>query len=275
VLLERFDAARIIDLIERHKVEYTIMVPIMLQRVARVPGVEKRDFSSIRAVLYGAAPLPGWVARAWFGFIGPEKFYIAYGGTERIGQTMATGVEWLAHEGTAGKPVATLMKILDAEGNEVPVGEIGEIFMKNTAVAKPFDYIGAKAKITEDGFSTFGDMGYVDKDGYLYIVDRRVDMVISGGANIFPAEVETALSEHPKVADVVVIGLPDEEWGRRVHAIIEPSPGVTLTEAELREHCKARLASYKVPKSFEFLPKMPRSAAGKLSRGALTAERSR
>jgi bile acid-coenzyme A ligase len=274
VVMERFDAARAVDLIERRRVQFAIMVPIMLQRIARVPGVETRDFSSIRAILYGAAPLPHWVAHAWFKLIGPEKFHISYGGTERIGQTTCTGVEWLAHEGTAGRPVASELKILDAEGRELPVGEVGEIFMKSQVTAKPFDYVGSNPpKTTPDGFATFGDMGWVDKDGYLYIADRRVDMIISGGANVFPAEVEKALSEHPKVADVVVIGLPDDEWGRRVHAIIEPAEGAAPTEAELKEHCRARLAGYKIPKTYEFIARMPRSAAGKLSRGALTAER--
>jgi len=274
VLMERFVPERAVDLIERHKVNYSVMVPIMLQRIARVEGVRQRDFSSIAAILYGAAPLPGWVARAWFDLIGPEKFYIAYGGTERIGSTIATGVEWLAHEGTVGKAVGCTLKILDPDGRELPPGEVGDIFMKSTISAKPFEYLGAAPpKTTPDGYATFGDMGWVDKDGYLYIADRRVDMIISGGANVYPAEVETALSEHPKVADAVVIGLPDEEWGRRVHAIIEPAEGAVPGEAELKEYCRARLAAYKVPKSFEFVAKMPRSAAGKVNRGTLTAER--
>ncbi|HYV89273.1 MAG TPA: feruloyl-CoA synthetase, partial [Candidatus Polarisedimenticolia bacterium] len=193
---------------------------------------------------------------------------------ERIGSTIATGVEWLAHEGTVGKAVGCTLKILDPDGRELPPGEVGDIFMKSTISAKPFEYLGAAPpKTTPDGYATFGDMGWVDKDGYLYIADRRVDMIISGGANVYPAEVETALSEHPKVADAVVIGLPDEEWGRRVHAIIEPAEGAVPGEAELKEYCRARLAAYKVPKSFEFVAKMPRSAAGKVNRGTLTAER--
>jgi bile acid-coenzyme A ligase len=275
ILIEKFDPAHAVDLIERHKVQYSVMVPIMLQRIARVPGVEKRDFSSIVAILYGAAPLPGWVARAWFELIGPEKFFIAYGGSERIGQTIATGVEWLAHEGTVGRAVSSELKSLDPEGHELPPGEIGEIFMKSQLAARTFDYRGATPpKTTPDGFSTFGDLGWVDKEGYLYIADRRVDLIKSGGVNVFPAEVETALSAHPAIADVVVIGVPDAEWGKRVHAIVEPSDAARPpSEAEMRQWCKERLSPHKVPKSFEFVAKMPRTAAGKVNRGALTKER--
>jgi bile acid-coenzyme A ligase len=275
VLMEKFDPARAVDLIERHKVQYSVMVPIMLQRIARVPGVGQRDFSSIVAILYGAAPLPGWVARAWFDLIGPEKFFIAYGGSERIGQTVATGVEWLAHEGTVGRAVASELKILDADGNELPAGEVGDIFMKSQVAARMFDYRGATPpKTTPDGFSTFGDLGWVDKDGYLFIADRRVDLIKSGGVNVFPAEVETALSEHPALGDVVVIGVPDPEWGKRVHAIVEASdPASPPSEAQLREWCKERLSPHKVPKTFEFLTRLPRTAAGKVNRGALAKER--
>lgn len=276
VVMEKFDPARAVDLIERHRVQYSVLVPIMLQRIARLPDVRKRDFSSIVAILYGAGPLHGWVARTWFDLIGPEQFFIAYGGTERIGTTMCTGADWLKHEGTVGRPVLSEMKILDPDGRELPPGEVGEIFMKSQMALKTFDYVGSAApKTTADGFATFGDMGWIDADGFLYIADRRVDMIKSGGVNVFPAEVENVLTEHPAVADAVVIGLPDEEWGKRVHAIIEPSdPAKPPTDAELREWCKARIAGHKVPKTFECVGKMPRTAAGKVNRGALTAERS-
>jgi bile acid-coenzyme A ligase len=220
--------------------------------------------------------LPDWVARAWFELIGPEKFFIAYGGSEKIGQTMATGVEWLAHPGTVGKAVLCELKILDADGRELPAGETGEIFMKSAIAPKTFEYFGAAPpKTTADGFATFGDMGWVDSDGYLYIADRRVDLIKTGGVNVFPAEVETAITAHPAVSDVVVVGLPDPEWGRRVHAIVESAdPAHPPREAELREWCKSRLSPHKVPKTFEFVDRIPRTAAGKVNRGALTAERS-
>jgi bile acid-coenzyme A ligase len=282
VLMERFSPEQAVDLIIRHRTNCVMPVPLMLQRMARVPGVAGRDFSCVEALLCGAAPLPAWVARFWMERVGPKRFYIAYGGTEQIGLTMANGEEWLEHEGTVGRPLGCELQILGVGPTEVaskdrvlPPGEIGEIFMRNTAGAKTFEYIGATApKATADGYSTFGDLGWVDADGYLYIADRRVDMIVSGGANVYPAEVEAALSEHARVSDAVVIGLPDPEWGRRVHAIIEPAGGAPAPDArELREHCRARLAPYKVPKSFEFLDKLPRSVVGKINRGALIEER--
>ena len=275
VLLERFDAARAVDLIERWRVTYIVMVPTMLQRIARLPDVKERDFSSIEQILYGGAPLAPWVAHAWFDLVGPERFTFSYGGTEGIGLTMTRGDEWLEHEGTVGRPVNCEVRILDEDDDELAAGQIGEIFLRSEDTGPTFSYIGAAMpRRTSDGFSTFGDLGWVDEDGYLYIADRRVDMIITGGANVFPAEIEAALSEHPGVADVVVVGLPDEEWGRRLHAIIEPHDSSAVpTDEELRAHCKERLAPYKSPKSFEFVAKMPRSAAGKINRSALTAER--
>ncbi|MGE0309500.1 MAG: feruloyl-CoA synthetase, partial [Acidimicrobiia bacterium] len=154
-------------------------------------------------------------------------------------------------------------------------GEIGDIYFRREGLPPPFTYVGASPPaVTADGFSTYGDLGWVDADGYLYVADRRVDMIISGGANIYPAEVEAALSEHPSLADVSVVGLPDPEWGRSVHAIIELLPDeVVPTQDQLREHCRVRLAPYKVPKSFEIVDKLPRTEAGKINRSALVAER--
>lgn len=275
VVMERFDAALAVALIERHKVNTAITVPTMLQRIAEVPDVKSHDFSSIEAILYGGAPLAGWVVRAWFDLVGPEHFFFSYGGTEALGLTMARGDEWLAHEGTVGRPVGCELEILDDEGNEVPTGEIGNIFMRQLSGASTFVYVGANMpKRTPDGFTTYGDLGWVDADGYLYIADRRVDMIISGGANVYPAEVELALSEHEGVADVVVIGLPDPEWGQRVHAVVQPVDHAhPPAEEDLRAHSRARLAAYKVPKSFEIVERVVRSDAGKVSRSALVAER--
>ncbi|HLN17241.1 MAG TPA: AMP-binding protein [Acidimicrobiales bacterium] len=274
VVMERFDAALAVDLIERWKVNTTIAVPTMLQRIAQLPDVRSRDFSSIDSVLYGGAPVAPWVVRVWFDLIPPEKLWFAYGGTESLGLAMAHGGEWLEHEGTAGRPVGCEVRILGPGGEELPTGEIGEIFMRRLDGSKTFDYIGATARTTEDGFGTFGDLGRVDEDGYLYVADRRVDMVVSGGANVYPAEVELLLTEHPGVGDVVVVGLPDEEWGQRVHAVIEPAdPAHAPTEDDLRAFCRERLAAYKVPKSFEFVERVPRTAAGKVNRSAIVAER--
>jgi len=275
VLMEKFDAARAVDLIERHRVNLSIMVPTMLMRIARLPDVRERDFSSIQRIIYGGASIPEWVVRVWFDLIGPEKFLFSYGSSEGLGLVLGTGDQWLDHPGSTGVPATCDLKIVDEDGNEVPPGTVGEIYMRPHEPGPPFVYVGAEMPPpTPDGFQSIGDMGWVDDDGFLYIADRRRDMIITGGANVFPAEVEAALSEHPAVADQVVVGLPDDEWGHRVHAIVEPVAGAELpTEDELRAHCKERLASYKVPKSFEFIDQLPRTSAGKINRGALAEER--
>ena len=275
VVMERFDAERVVDAIERHRVNYTIMVPTMLQRIARLPGVEKRDFSSFDSVLYGAAPIADWVVRAWFDLVGPEHFFFSYGGTERFGICMCSGVEWLEHPGTVGVPQNSELRILDEDGKDLPPGEVGEIFMRSLALGAPAEYVGAPpAQGTDDGFKSYGDMGWVDDDGFLFIADRRVDMVVTGGANVWPAEVEAALTEHEGVRDAVVIGLADPEWGRRVHAIVEPvDPGNPPTDDDLRAFCRERLTPYKVPKTFEIVAGALHSEAGKVNRSALVAER--
>ena len=276
VLMEHFDAEQAVDLIERHHVNHTVLVPTMLQRIARVDGVRSRDFSSIERVIYGGASLPEWVARVWLDLVAPERFMFVYGGSEQLGATMCDGRDWLAHPGTSGIPVDCDVLILDADHAPVPTGAVGEIYMKLWGVAQPFEYIGTETpQPIRDGFRTYGDMGYVDADGYLYVVDRRQDMIITGGANVFPAEVEAALSDHPQVADVVVVGVPDPEWGHRIHAIVQPADAARPPTAdELRAHGKERVASYKVPKSFEFVAQLPRTAAGKVNRSQLAAQRS-
>jgi bile acid-coenzyme A ligase len=275
VLMERFDAARAVDLIERYRVAYTVMVPTMLQRIARLDGVRDRDFSSIERLVYGGASVPEWVVRKWLELVPPERFVLSYGGSEGWGVVTTTGDQWLKHPGTCGRPLNSELKIVDEHGNEVGPGEIGEIYMRTDAYGPRFRYIGVpNPEPDPGGWGSFGDLGYVDEDGFLYIADRRRDMIVSGGANVFPAEVEAALSEHPDVLDAVVIGLPDPEWGHRVHAVVQPSDPVhPPTADELHVHCRARLAPYKTPKSFEIVERVPRSAAGKVSRSALVDER--
>jgi bile acid-coenzyme A ligase len=277
VLMEHFDAAQAVDLIERHRVNHTVMVPTMLQRIARLDGVRERDFSSIERVIYGGASLPEWVARTWLELVPPERFLFVYGGSEQMGGTMCTGVEWLERPGTSGTPISCEILILDNDRVPMPTGEVGEIFMRLPTDDQPFEYVGTDTPAPIlDGFRSYGDMGYVDADGFLYVVDRRQDMILTGGANVFPAEIEAALSEHPGIADSVVIGLPDPEWGHRVHAIVQPVDAADPpTEDELRAHCRERLAPYKVPKAFEIVELLPRTTAGKVNRSRLVAERAR
>jgi bile acid-coenzyme A ligase len=273
VLMQRFDAALCAELIERHRVTTVTMAPVMLLRLARLPDIEQRDLSSLRSVLQGAGPCPPWLVRFWIELVGPERFFISYGASERVGITFLRGDEWLEHPGSVGRGLKTEVRILDDDGRELPAGEVGEIFLRQTDDAGGYVYLGAPpAKQTSDGFTSVGDLGWLDHDGYPYIADRRVDMIVSGGANVYPAEVEAALLEHPGVADCGVVGLPDEEWGSRVHAVVEPAdPSAPPSDDDLRRHCRGRLAAYKVPKSFSLVDRLPRTDAGKLNHSALAA----
>lgn len=276
VLLERFDAARLVDLVERHRVTTFTATPTMLQRIAALPGIERRDLSSVVWILQGAAVMPESLTRRWLDLVGPERFFMAYGMTEGLGLAALRGDEWLAHPGSVGRGYRdTEIRILDTDGRELPPGEVGEIFLRSPTSGM-YRYLGGAPRLarTADGFETAGDLGWVDEDGFLHVVDRRADLIVTGGANVYPAEVESALSEHPDVADVVVVGLRDPEWGRRVHAIVEPADRASPPSAEaLVAFAKARLVPYKAPKTVEVVDEIPRSAATKVSRAALVAER--
>jgi bile acid-coenzyme A ligase len=276
VVMEKFDAARVVDVIERHRVSTFNCTPTMLKRIADLPDIDERDLSSIEWISQGAAPMPPYLVRRWAELIGPERLIMAYGMSEGLGLCAIRADEWMTHEGSVGRPVrGTEVRILDADRNDVPPRQIGDIYLRSASYGGS-TYLGgaSQAPTTDDGFTSVGDMGYLDEDGYLYLIDRRVDMIITGGANVFPAEVETALIDHPKVADIVVIGLKDDEWGRRVHAIVQPvDPTDPPTFDELRAYAKSRLHPFKVPKSVEIVDEIPRSAATKVNRGALVDAR--
>jgi bile acid-coenzyme A ligase len=251
------------------------MVPTMLKRIAEVPDVRSRDFSSVDAVMYGGAPIAEWVVRAWLEMVGPEHFVLSYGGTEALGLTLARGDEWLRHVGTVGRPVDCDLKIVDDDGRAAPPGSVGNVYLRRHGVQVARYLGGEDIAVDDEGFATLGDLGWLDDDGYLYIADRRSDMIVSGGANVYPAEVEMALAEHRGVADVVVVGIPDPEWGHRVHAIVEPADHSRPPDRDdLRAHVRARLAAYKVPKSVEIVERIGRTAAGKVNRSSMAAARS-
>lgn len=275
VLMERFDAARAVELIALHRIESMYLPPILMQRIAALPDVSARDFTSVQAITSMGAPCPPWLKRFWIELVGAQRLTELFGSTELVGITIIRGDEWLAHPGSVGRPFASELRVLDDAGSDLPQGEIGEIFMRRKPFTESYRYLGSPpAKSTPDGFASVGDLGWVDAEGYLYIADRRVDMIVTGAANVYPAEVEAALTEHPAVADVAVIGLPDAEWGKRVHAIVQPREGAeTPTASELDRHCRERLASYKAPKTYEFVAALPRSDAGKIRRSALVAAR--
>ncbi len=276
VLLERFDAARVVDLVERHRVTTFTATPTMLQRIADLPGVDERDWSSIEWILQGAAVIPPTLVRRWLDLVGAERFFMAYGMTEGLGLAAIRGDEWLAHPGSVGRGYRdTEVRIVGPDGSVLPAGEIGEIYLRSPTTGM-YRYLGGAPLLaaSDDGYGTAGDLGFVDDDGFLHIVDRRVDMIITGGANVYPAEVESALADHPAIADVVVVGLRDPEWGRRVHAIVEPADKAAPPSADdVIAFAKARLAPYKAPKTVELVDAIPRSEATKVSRAALVEAR--
>jgi bile acid-coenzyme A ligase len=275
VVLEKFDARRAVEVIEKHRITTFTATPTMLQRIADVPGVDDRDLSSLEWILQGAAPMPPSLVHRWAGLIGVERIIMAYGSTEGFGLTALRGDEWMTHQGSVGKPLpGTEVRILGEDEKEVPAGEIGDVFLRSANSGSTYLGDVPQARRTADGFATMGDLGHLDEEGYLYLADRRSDLIITGGANVFPAEVESALIDHPKIADVVVIGLRDPEWGRRVHAIIEPAdPQSPPAAAEVITYAKSRLAAYKVPKTIEIVDAIPRSEATKVNRGRLIEAR--
>jgi bile acid-coenzyme A ligase len=278
VILEKFDAAVFVDAVERYRVTNFTATPTMLARIAALPDIRQRDLSSVVFILQGAAVMPAALLHTWFELLSPEQIVTAYGMTENLGLTALRGDEWLAHPGSVGRGFRdTEIRILDADNNPLGPGEDGDVYLRSVMSAG-YRYLGGAPPLpsTDDGFRSAGDIGHLDEDGFLYIVDRRVDMIVSGGANVFPAEVESALAGHPGIADVVVIGLSDQQWGRRVHAVVQRA-GLhgqdPLTEEQVIEYAKNRLAPYKAPKTVEFVDAIPRTAATKVNRSAMIAAR--
>jgi bile acid-coenzyme A ligase len=276
VVLEKFDAAVFVDAIERYRITNFTATPTMLARIAALPGIRRRDFSSVIWILQGAALMPHALMHTWFELLSPEQVLMAYGMTENLGLTALRGDEWLAHPGSVGRGFReTEIRILDAQGRSLGPGERGDIYLR-APMSAGYRYLGGAPLLpsTPDGFRSAGDIGHLDLHGYLYIADRRADMIITGGANVFPAEVECALAGHEDIADVVVIGLADPRWGRRVHAVVQLADSAgPMTEQQVIQYAKSRLAPYKVPKTVEFVDEIPRTAATKVNRSAMIAAR--
>lgn len=272
----RFDAEQTLQLIEAQRVDTIYMVPTMMQRVWNLPTDVrlKYDVSSLKTLWHLAAPCPAWLKDAYIEWLGAEVIWELYGGTEGQGGTVITGPEWVAHRGSVGKPNETCeMKIVDEQGNVVPPGVVGEVFMRPKAgPGTTYRYIGAEAKSMDGGWESLGDMGSMDADGYLYLSDRQTDMILSGGANIYPAEVEAAIDAFPGVRSSAVIGLPHADLGNYVHAIVDAPAGVVSKDA-LLEHLADRLVRYKLPRTVEFVTEPLRDDAGKVRRKSLRAER--
>ena len=269
VVMEKWTPEDSLAVMARHRITTTHMVPTQFHRLLALPDDVKRryDLSSLRQVIHAAAPCPVDVKRKMLAWWGPV-IYEYYAASEG-GGTIVTPEEWLRYPGTVGRPwPGSEVRILDDDGAMRPAGEPGTVYMQ--LGVQDFEYHKDAAKTSanrRDGFFTVGDVGYLNEDGYLFLCDRKIDMIISGGANIYPAEVEAALLGHPKVGDVAVFGIPDEDWGEQVKAVVEPAPGATAGPAlaeELLAFCAANIAKYKSPKSIDFIGEMPRDPNGKL-----------
>jgi len=274
--MERFDAEAALAAIERWRVTWVLFVPTMMQRIWRLPEAarERHDLSSLERVMCTGAPSPAWLKRAWIDWLGPERIWEAYGGSERIAGCVISGEEWLAHPGSVGKPPpGRKLEARRPDGSRCDPGEVGELWMLPAGgPGSTYFYVGAEPRADADGWESVGDMGHFDAEGYLYLADRKTDMIVTGGANVFPAEVEAALDAHPAVRSSAVIGLPDDDLGQRVHAIVDTG-GAPVDEAEMRAHLAERLVRYKVPRSFEWVDELLRDDAGKVRRPALREAR--
>ena len=270
VVMEHFDAALLLDLVERHRVTHIQLVPTMFSRLLKLPDQVRAtaDVSSLEYVVHAAAPCPVPVKEQMIEWWGPI-IYEYFSASEGIGATYCDSHEWLAHRGTVGKPAGADLRILDDDGQPCPVGTPGTIWF---AGSTGFEYHNDPGKTAEahdptGTMATVGDIGYLDEDGYLFLTDRKSHMIISGGVNIYPQEAENVLVTHPKVLDAAVIGVPNEEFGEEVKAVVQVMPGVEAGEAleqELIEHCRAQLAKFKCPRSVDFTDELPRLPTGKL-----------
>ena len=271
VIMEKFDPETFLKLIGAHKVTASQMVPTMFVRLLKLPEDVRRryDVSSLKAVIHAAAPCPIPIKEQMIAWWGPIIFEY-YAGTEGNGFCSISSPEWLAHKGSVGKALLGSLKICDESGVELPVGEAGAIFF---ADGGQFEYHNDPKKTAESrhpanpNWSTLGDVGYVDADGYLYLTDRKAFMIITGGVNVYPQEVENLLVTHPKVADAAVFGIPNDDFGEEVKAAIQPldwaDAGDALAE-ELLAFCRAHLSAVKCPRSIDFLEELPRHPTGKL-----------
>lgn len=277
VLMSRFDPQRFLRLITDHRVTFLTTVPTIMQRAlpAYHADPEAYDLSSIRRFWHMGAPCPPAIKQAWIDLLGPEVVWELYGGTELQALTFIRGDQWLAHRGSVGVVVAGEMKVLDDDGNPCPPSEVGEIYMRPAPGSAPtYRYVGATAK-SRDGWDSLGDLGYFDKDGFLYLSDRRVDMFTVGGRNVYPAEIENALSAHPDVLSCLVVGVPHEDLGQVPYAVVHAADGSTLDADGVKDFLRERISSYKVPPTpsfIEFVDAPLRDDAGKARRSAVRAD---
>ena len=273
VIMPRFTPESTLSAIERHHITSAAMVPTQFIRMLKLDDeVRNRyDVSSLQWILHTAAPCPDWAKRAMIDWFGPV-IYEMYGASEGAGPAICDSHEWLAHPGTVGRASARIeYSIVDDDGNDLPNGEIGTIYCKRADGAP--EYYGDEEKTASiqlpDGRFTVGDIGWLDDEGFLYLADRRVDLIITGGSNVYPAEIEAVLVAHPAVGDAAVFGIPDPEMGQQIKAVLEPAGGDEIDIDDVRAFVAERLAKFKIPKSFDVVDSLPREAHGKLKKRVL------
>ena len=273
VLKERFNVDDFLDSIEQYRVTSAPLVPTLIVRLAKLDDhhFTSRDLSSLQWIAHTAAPCPGWAKQRLIDMLGPiiTEFY---GSSEGTGPVVCTSAEWMARPGTVGRPAPNLrVSVVGDDGRDVAPMEIGTLYFKRADGAPQYHGDEAKTKAAQlpDGRFTVGDLGYLDSDGFMYLVDRRVDLILNGGVNVYPAEIEGVLSQHPSIRDVAVFGIPDSEFGQQVKAAVELEDGASLTSDELISWSRERLASFKCPRSVDFHEALPREAHGKLKKRIL------
>jgi fatty-acyl-CoA synthase len=278
IVMENFDPERALQLIEEHRVTHSQWVPIMFIRMLKLPEEvrERYDVSSLQLAIHAAAPCPIDTKEKMIDWWG-EVIMEYYAASEGIGVTIIDSASWLTHKGSVGPALVGELHILDDDGNELPTGEIGTVYFAGDTTT--FEYHNEPGKTAEayndKGWATTGDVGYVDEDNFLYLTDRKNFMIISGGVNIYPQEIENMLITHDKVADVAVFGIPNEEFGEEVKAVVQPLNWGDATDEvaiELMEWLRERLSTVKVPRSVDFNEKLPRMDNGKLYKRHLADE---
>lgn len=274
--LAKFDALEALKQIEKHRVGWVNFVPTMMHRIWALPAEVRNSFdlSSLQTVWHMAAPMPVWLKHVWIEWLGADRIFELYGGTEAQGQTWIDGNQWLKKPGSVGLIHGDAkIRVVREDGADCAPGEVGEVYLLPADLANlPYHYVGAEPKRLAGGWESLGDMGYLDQDSYLFLADRRTDLILRGGANIYPAEIEAAIDSHPAIASSIVIGLPDADLGQRVLALVQPKDE-TVAVAALHAFLKERLAGYKLPGSYEFSDTPLRDDAGKARCSALRNER--
>lgn len=277
VVLEAFSADLALDAIDRYGVQFAMVVPTMMVRMLDADARRPRSFATLEALYHTGAPCADWLKAAWIERLGPERVTEMYGSGENVGQTLITGTEWLAHRGSVGRPFQSAARIYDAEGRLLPAGDVGELFMRRDGDPAPQARVryldpGVTSRADADGFISVGDMAFLDDDGYVHLAGRRDDVINSGGVKVHPEKVEAAVLSCPGVRDVVAVGLPDRDWGERVHVVVEPEDAAApVTLADVRRHCASRLAADELPKSLSLRPSLPRDGFGKVKRRMVRA----